>query len=323
MLCFYLLTCVQIIVESFPISSSGHWYLLLNLLKKFDNDCANIISHQNIFTFDFLQSFDYVLHAVMLIVLSIFFFDRWKLYLVRMQSCLPIFFKVVCLTALADMVTGCFYLFFKMYPVEFPLVVGFGITAVSLLSLYFINPSLSFVTFSVNTENTQDERKGVFVSYLFKFYSSIKNKFSSPLVLSVFHLDEKCNEGWRGPVLTPSKALILGLIQGIALLPGISRLATTYAAARWLGLQPRKAFEVSWLIAVPLFLAASMQGAYTIWNMPQVHELLVGSFPYIIGAGFIAYAGLKFTAHLLYTNRAWWFGVYMVLPICLAFKNFY
>ena len=267
MLCFYLISCVQIIVESFPVSSSGHCYLLLSFLKTVESNCSNLIFHRGIYTPLFIESFDHALHLATLLVLTVFFFDRWKIYLLRFRLCFPLFFKVVGLTACADIITAFFYLFFKMYPVQWPVVVGFGITAMSLVSLYFIQKRESN-SFNIRT------------------------------------------------------ALILGFVQGIALLPGISRLATTYAAARWLGLQPRKAFEVSWLIAVPLFLAASAQGIYKIAHMPQVYSLVLGSLPYIIGAGILAYGALKITAHLFYTQRAWWFGIYMIVPICLALKMF-
>lgn len=335
MLCFYLVSCVQIIVESFPVSSSGHCYLLLNFLKKSENiffSCTDFISQRAIYSPTFLESFDHMLHAVTLFVLAVFFFERWKIYLLRMRSCLPIFFKAVLLTALADIITSLFYFFLKIYPIELPLIVGFSITAMSLGSLYMITvcPCLSFVTFSVGTENTQDERKGIFPSCLFKFYSKIKNRFSSisqsdflpahPECFCVSKNVTKDIKGWRSDRFTPTKALIIGLVQGIALLPGISRLATTYTAARWLGLHPRKAFEISWLIAVPLFLAASAQGVYKIMYMPEVHWLVVGALPYIIGAGIVAYGALKITAHLFYTHKAWWFGLYMIVPICWALK---
>lgn len=257
---------MQIIAESFPVSSSGHCNLLILFLKMSEKNflsCADYISRGGIYSPSFLESFDHVLHLVTLLVLAVFFFDRWKVYLMRLRSCLPIILKLIALVGLADIITALLYVFFKIYPVSMPLIVGFGITAIALGSLY------------------------------------------------------KCTEK-NNNTFNIYTALILGLVQGLALLPGISRLATTYVAARWLGLQPRKAFEVSWLIAVPLFLAASAQGIYKILGMPEVHHLVFGSLPYILGAGIFAYGALKITAYLFYTNRGWWFGVYMVTPVLLT-----
>jgi len=113
-------------------------------------------------------------------------------------------------------------------------------------------------------------------------------------------------------------AIILGIVQGLALLPGISRLATTFVCACWLGFAPRKAFELSWLIAVPLFLAAGVQGLYKIAQLPGTFNIVYASLPYVLIAGIIAYFALKLTAYLFYTNRAWWFGVYIIVPITLT-----
>jgi undecaprenyl pyrophosphate phosphatase UppP len=289
---------------------------LLNFLEKIQNNCTDLINHAAIYSPAFLESFDHTLHLVTLAVLAIFFFDRWKVYLVRMRLCVPVFFKVVGLTALADIVTAFFYIFFKLYPVQLPLVVGFGITAMSLLSIYFISIDPS-------TSSGRTEIKYMFKEKFLNFILMKKYREKAKQLDGVAYspvLPELCRRG-KGE-LNIYTAFILGLVQGIALLPGISRLATTYAAARWLGMQPRKAFEVSWLIAVPLFFAASMQGIYKIMYMPHAHELVVGFLPYILPAGLLAYIALKITAYLFYTHRAWWFGVYMLLPISLALKMY-
>lgn len=271
MLCFYLLLCVQIIVESFPVSSSGHCYLLTHFLKNNEQlffFCTDFFYAQGMHSAALMQSFDHGVHSVTVAVLAFFFFSRWKIYFMRMRTCWPIVLKVIGLTALADIVTVGLYMFFKMYPVQLSLVIGFGITACALLSLYFV--------------------------------SRVKKNSCA--------------------TITPSKALILGLVQGIALLPGISRLATTYAAARWLGLRPHKAFEVSWAIAVPLFIAASLQGMYAILRMPEAYALARAGVPYIMGAGVLAYGALCFTAYLFYRERGWWFGLYMVgLVVLITF----
>lgn len=51
-------------------------------------------------------------------------------------------------------------------------------------------------------------------------------------------------------------ALLLGLAQGIAVLPGISRSGSTIAVALWLGVRPDRAFELSMLMSLPAVLGA-------------------------------------------------------------------
>ncbi|MCP6497894.1 undecaprenyl-diphosphatase, partial [Klebsiella pneumoniae] len=51
--------------------------------------------------------------------------------------------------------------------------------------------------------------------------------------------------GWTG-------AMLIGLLQAAALLPGISRTAITIAAARLMGFERRDAARFSLLLAIPL-----------------------------------------------------------------------
>ena len=69
------------------------------------------------------------------------------------------------------------------------------------------------------------------------------------------------------------KALVIGLVQGIALLPGISRLASVFVATRWLGYNNRQAFEISWMIQVPLIAAAATKGLLALYKQHHLFGL--------------------------------------------------
>jgi undecaprenyl-diphosphatase len=64
----------------------------------------------------------------------------------------------------------------------------------------------------------------------------------------------------RGERSTPphAGALLLGLAQGVAVLPGISRSGVTIAILLWLGVSAERAFELSFLIALPAVLGAEL-----------------------------------------------------------------
>jgi len=53
-------------------------------------------------------------------------------------------------------------------------------------------------------------------------------------------------------------AMILGVVQGIAVVPGISRSGSTIAIALFLGIQRGRAFELSMLMSVPAVLGAAL-----------------------------------------------------------------
>ena len=50
-------------------------------------------------------------------------------------------------------------------------------------------------------------------------------------------------------------AMLIGIAQGLAVLPGLSRSAGTIACALWLGVRPDRAFELSFLCSLPALLA--------------------------------------------------------------------
>jgi undecaprenyl-diphosphatase len=56
--------------------------------------------------------------------------------------------------------------------------------------------------------------------------------------------------------LSIGQALLIGTIQGIAVLPGVSRSGSTIGAALWMGIRPDRAFELSMLMSLPAVVGA-------------------------------------------------------------------
>lgn len=94
-------------------------------------------------------------------------------------------------------------------------------------------------------------------------------------------------------------ALLIGLAQCLALLPGTSRSGVTITMARFLGMERREAAKFSMLLAIPTILAAGLAAAYGLWqngDMTQIQEALhaVGySFIFSLMAIFIMMQWLK------------------------------
>lgn len=64
--------------------------------------------------------------------------------------------------------------------------------------------------------------------------------------------------------LTTVDALLIGLAQVTALIPGASRSGVTMTAGLWLGLTRTEAARFSFLLSIPTILAASIYGSYRI-----------------------------------------------------------
>ncbi|MFA6535451.1 MAG: undecaprenyl-diphosphate phosphatase, partial [Candidatus Babeliales bacterium] len=119
------------------------------------------------------------------------------------------------------------------------------------------------------------------------------------------------------------KAIILGAVQGCALLPGISRFASTYVAGCWLKISPRRAFQISFLIHLPLIVAAFLfLGIKDIFKKPELFQNLNAGFGthgffLILSATIIAILALNLCYKLAVKNKLWWLGFYMLIPIII------
>jgi undecaprenyl-diphosphatase len=67
--------------------------------------------------------------------------------------------------------------------------------------------------------------------------------------------------------ITWKVALIVGLAQGLSVIPGLSRSGLTIVAGLWSGLGRGAAAEFSFLLAAPTILAASL---YALWREPDI-----------------------------------------------------
>lgn len=116
-------------------------------------------------------------------------------------------------------------------------------------------------------------------------------------------------------------ALVIGCLQACALIPGISRFGSTFVAARWCGIAPRKAFELSFLLEWPISCAAFFKGVYTLHAQHKLAELLQLKIIVIMIIAMIgALLGLKIVQSMIMKNYIWLFSVYvMVIAIFALF----
>lgn len=242
---WYFYAALAIILESFPISSSGHLALLDHII------------HATA-TQDFLSVFDHILHGPIALCIALYFYPRWRFFLHPWRARF-IIGRLVVLGFVVESITVIFYILFSKFSVSwFPLWIGFLITAFLLFSLCFCT-----------TKRTK--------------------KFDLQM------------------------ALILGLMQGLALLPGISRFGATFAVARWLGLDKQKAFELSFLLVMPLLSAAFVKGIVSYASSSDLEQLLNPMMVLVmIGSSIGFYLGLLMVHKLILKNQLWYMSFYVL-----------
>ncbi|MBF0495173.1 MAG: undecaprenyl-diphosphate phosphatase [Deltaproteobacteria bacterium] len=105
-------------------------------------------------------------------------------------------------------------------------------------------------------------------------------------------------------------AVIIGMVQGFAVVPGISRSGSTIAAALYLGMNRRVAATFSFLLSVPAILGA------LILKLRESHHTTLGLAPTLVGtlvAALVGYLTLKLLVKVIDQGRFWLFAPYCVL----------
>ncbi len=258
MLSLLSLISVQLVSESFPVSSSGHVLLALCLFFSQKTAEHSIVSL-------LLETPELMLWLTIptIVVVALFFVKEWWFLLIHLPTTGRIVGKLIAYMLCSNIVTSIFYLLMHRYNPVIPLWLGFGITGGILLSL------------SVCPENTNG-------------------------------------------TLTANRALLLGIVQGAALLPGIARFAAVFAASRWMGIDARRSFRITWMLQWPLVVGMALLSGYQ-YVMHPTHWVPFDLTTWVVigGSSLLAFAGLYVMYLLAQCRMLWIMSIYMIIPIAL------
>ena len=109
------------------------------------------------------------------------------------------------------------------------------------------------------------------------------------------------------------KGLFIGLVQGIATLPGLSRSGSTVSAGLMCGFDKEFAVRYSFIMSVPAVLGAALLDLKDVAEDPSLLE----GFPlYLIGmlvAGIVGYFSIKGMLAVVRNKKYHFFGIYCML----------
>jgi undecaprenyl-diphosphatase len=111
-------------------------------------------------------------------------------------------------------------------------------------------------------------------------------------------------------------ALIIGLMQGIAIIPGISRSGSTIAVGLFLGLERETAARYSFLLSIPAIIGASILELKDISANPpsQLIPTLIGTFT----ACLVGYGALRLLVYIVKKGRLHIFAPYCFIAGIIA-----
>jgi len=121
---------------------------------------------------------------------------------------------------------------------------------------------------------------------------------------------------WQPKPVPPAKALVIGVAQALAIMPGVSRSGSTIAASLWLGLPKSEAARFSFLLSIP-----AIGGALVLQLASGVDQELGQLLPLLaaavvsFGVGLLA---IRWTALAVVQSHFWKFGFYCLVAGIIA-----
>ena len=151
-----------------------------------------------------------------------------------------------------------------------------------------------------------------------------ETSFKNPILIAVclilfgfllYYLDKKSQAEYSLEHLTKRHALIIGLSQVLALVPGVSRSGVTITAGRILKINRETAAKFSFIMATPSIIGAAVLDMKDILKTSQSNDLLL---PFCIGFSattILSYITIKFFMKYIQTHN---FKIFYIYRISLA-----
>jgi undecaprenyl-diphosphatase len=151
---------------------------------------------------------------------------------------------------------------------------------------------------------------GLFGNHYFKSLFSRPSSIGAALILtSVFLFGSKTIIGKKSS-MNNTNALLIGCVQGFAIIPGVSRSGTTIATGLMRGIDRSTAATFSFLLSLPAVLgAAIIEFDEFIVSDISLMASVVGTLTAII----VGYGSLKILLKLVHDNRFHYLGWYCLL----------
>jgi len=107
-------------------------------------------------------------------------------------------------------------------------------------------------------------------------------------------------------------AIVMGIAQGIAVVPGISRSGATISSGIIFGNDKQEVTNFAFLMSIPIILASLV---YECFNITPA-SLAVGVLPLVLGfifAFIFGYIAIRFMLRVVKKANFWWFAAYLII----------
>lgn len=115
----------------------------------------------------------------------------------------------------------------------------------------------------------------------------------------------------------------IGIVQGIAIMPGISRSGSTLSAGLAMGIKKEAALKFAFLMSIPVILGSAVLGVKNVIEEPQGFDFAV-IIAGMISSGLSGYFAIKFMLDFFKRKKLTAFAIYVgILGIAIIFDQLF
>ena len=215
-----------------------------------------------------------------------------------------------------------FIVFYKSIGAFLKNMVSFRKYGTSPIEIYKRSPSIHIFVLAIITTGVTGVLGMSFKHYFAAAFGSLRTVALMWIVTGTFLLITDFRKKTRMGIreFGVMAAIIIGLAQTVAILPGVSRSGATICAAILIGLHRRWAVEYSFLIAIPAILAATL--VESLENFSKIGSAALPMSAIIVGSVAAAIAGVLALKILIKISRAAnlkFFAFYCYILACCVF----
>lgn len=161
-----------------------------------------------------------------------------------------------------------------------------------------------------------EEKLGRLINYTFLIGLAL-------VVTGVFLWIIRNKRGKRGDrEISPTRALVIGLAQALAIFPGISRSGATVIAAMFLGLKREVALRFSFLLYIPVSLGATILSVRDFFTDSELQDFFIPYLVAFLAAILASYFSLRWFINLMIKGNLKYFAYYCFLVGIVVFIYF-
>lgn len=112
--------------------------------------------------------------------------------------------------------------------------------------------------------------------------------------------------------ITKKSALFMGVSQGLALLPGISRSGSTLVCGLLCGVEKNKALDFSFLMSIPIILASAVYESIKLFSC-QITINWIGIFIVMISSFIFGILSIKLMLKIVKNDKLYYFSAYLII----------